>query len=140
VNRKVSCALASIAAVVAIAIVPTAASALPAGSGPITITAASLGGKPPQPIGGVRPQLCEYTTCGGTPSALWFATAWSVVFWGGSSTGEFCTGPYGNGSTHYQTQWACYGTNSNAPRWEWQVNVDPYGNETYANEYAIYIG
>jgi hypothetical protein len=84
---------------------------------------------------GVSPQLCEYQTCGGTPSAFAFAEAWSVYDWGFSSTeGTGCTGPYGDGHTAYQTQWACYGVGYPwAGAWiAWQVNVDPYGNQTYA--------
>jgi len=83
-----------------------------------------------------QPLLCEYETCGGTPSALWFATEHSLEDWEWSpSTGEYCTGPYGNGKTHGETQWACYGHN---PVWYWQVNVDPWGAQTYADEYAGY--
>lgn len=44
--------------------------------------------------------------------------------------GEYCTGPYGNGHTHNETQWACYGFDWNGD-FHWQVNVDPWGERTY---------
>jgi hypothetical protein len=77
------------------------------------------------------PQLCEYETCGGQSSALYWATRHAVEDWGWQATGEYCTGPYEN--VKGRTQWACYGKNEGG--WKWQVNVDPYGSQTYAREY-----
>jgi hypothetical protein len=78
--------------------------------------------------GGIKSDLCEYERCGGKWSALEAATDWAVVFWGSPEDGLYCTGPYGNGKTHDETQYACYGVGE---IFEWQVNVDPWGEETY---------
>ncbi len=73
--------------------------------------------------------LCEYKECGGSPSASEFAEAWAEDLWGGTAKTEDCTGPYGNGKTHGETQWACYGKDSGG--FHWQINVDPWGELTY---------
>ncbi len=78
--------------------------------------------------GGVKSDLCEYEKCGGSIDAIEAAYAWAVHFWGTPEQAEFCTGPYGNGKTHNETQWACYGSGRG---FLWQVNVDPWGEETY---------
>jgi len=109
------------------ATVPTvsAAAGLKNTPGPVTLYSAHS----------AEPLLCEYESCG-SHSALWYATHDSILLWEWSpSTGEYCTGPYGNGHTHKETQWACYGHNE---VWWWQVNVDPWGAPTYGDEYAIY--
>ncbi len=49
-----------------------------------------------------------------------YASAWAV---------SHCTGPYENVKGH--TQWACYGFNMNGGCQEWQINVGPYGEQTY---------
>ena len=82
--------------------------------------------------GGISPDLCEYEKCG-SYSALEWAAEWANVFWGEPLSGEYCTGPYGNGKTRGETQWACYGYEWKDGGFHWQVNVDPWGDETYAN-------
>lgn len=77
--------------------------------------------------GKVKPDLCEYESCGGYPSALAWATAWAESFWGGTAYGEVCEGPFENQIGH--TQWACYGVDTLG--FGWQVNVGPYGEWTY---------
>lgn len=82
--------------------------------------------------GGVSPDLCEYEACG-TESAITYATEWADRFWGEPIDGEYCKGPFGNGKTRGETQWACYGYEWKDGGFHWQVNVDPWGDETYAN-------
>ncbi len=77
---------------------------------------------------GIKSALCEYERCGGKWSALEAATDWADALWGPPEGGSYCTGPYGNGKTHNETQWACYGVGSG---FAWQVNVDPWGEMTY---------
>jgi hypothetical protein len=99
--------------------VPTTASAMEPGRREQVIAMA----------GKTRTDLCEYKECGGTPSAAEFAEGWAEVRWGGKAKTEYCTGPYGNGKTHGETQWACYGKDSGG--FSWQVNVDPWGELTF---------
>lgn len=68
--------------------------------------------------------------CGGTPSALQYAVAHAWLDFGGEPVGERCEGPFGN--ERGKTQWACYGR---ANGFHWQVNVGPYGEQTYARKY-----
>jgi hypothetical protein len=49
--------------------------------------------------------------------------------WGRPAEGEYCTGPYEN--VRHHTQWACYGYFTDGGTGSWQVNVDPYGEQTY---------
>lgn len=84
----------------------------------------ALAGKAPE-------DLCEYKECGGSPSASEFSEAWAEVLWGGTATTEYCTGPYGNGKTHGETQWACFGKDSGGGGFRWQINVDPWGELTF---------
>lgn len=79
--------------------------------------------------GKTKTDLCEYKECGGSPSASEFSEAWAEYLWGGTAKTEYCTGPYGNGKTHGETQWACYGKDSGG--FHWQINVDPWGGLTY---------
>ena len=122
--------LTSAVSLALVAIIPAFASAANSGGlkntpGPLTLYSAHP----------VEPLVCEYESCG-SHSALWYATTHSLADWEWTpSTGERCTGPYGNGHTHGETQWACYGHNT---VWYWQVNVDPWGGQTYAKEYKIY--
>jgi hypothetical protein len=74
--------------------------------------------------------LCEYETCGGEASAIEYAAAYASLDYGGTGYGEYCTGPYGKGLKK-ETQWACYGHNSNGVHW--QVNVSAYGEQEYHN-------
>lgn len=66
---------------------------------------------------------------------------WAKYFWGsGEGTVEWpyeCRGPVGHGK-HNETQWWCYGHISATyyePKRTWQVNIDAYGEETYAEIY-----
>lgn len=77
---------------------------------------------------GIKSDLCEYTKCGGSVSAAEATYAWAVHFWDSPEVTNFCEGPFGNGKTHNETQWACYGEGSG---FLWQVNVDPWGEDTY---------
>lgn len=133
--RKIIVTLLSTAALLTVAATP--ALAIEGGSGPVNLhmdqTEATqflqargfLGGS------GIKSDLCRYEECGG-PSAADYAYAWAVHFWGESERYVTCDGPYGNGKTHGETQWACYGNGSN---FSWQVNVDPWGEQTYHVKY-----
>lgn len=58
------------------------------------------------------------------------AQEWAEYDWSASAGTTRCTGPYENVRGH--TQWACYGIFVNGPmNEEWQVNVGPYGEQTY---------
>jgi hypothetical protein len=79
---------------------------------------------------GAKSDLCEYEACGKSPSALEWATAYAARDFGGKAYGTYCEGPFENREGH--TQWACYGTDSGG--FDWQVNVGPYGEETYSRK------
>jgi hypothetical protein len=62
------------------------------------------------------------------------AEEWSIYwasrdFGGGAWAIRYCTGPYEN--VKGKTQWACHGFDMNGGCREWQINVDPYGSQTY---------
>jgi hypothetical protein len=62
------------------------------------------------------------------------AEEWSISwayqdYGGGAWEINYCTGPYENVRGH--TQWACYGHDINGGCREWQINVGPYGEQTY---------
>ncbi|MGP0103288.1 MAG: hypothetical protein ACLPUT_16905 [Solirubrobacteraceae bacterium] len=123
--------LVVVAALVCVAATPAASAAgLESGNGhPVKLMnakqAEELKNRP-------QPLLCEYEKCG-SMSALEWATLWADDFWGTPVEGQYCTGPYGNGHTHKETQWACYGYDWNYGGFHWQINVDPWGEWTYHN-------
>lgn len=132
--RKRMCGLL-LAAVALLAVSATPAFAIERGNGPYSFSGSSAeamtilqehgvdGGS------GIKSDLCEYERCGGKWSAQEAAGDWAVALWGPPEDSEYCTGPYGNGKTREETQWACYGVGET---FAWQINVDPWGNETYA--------
>ncbi len=60
------------------------------------------------------------------------AKEWAEYDWKGLGKAVVqspCQGPYENG--HGKTQWACFGTFEKYGQYEWQVNIDAYGEQTY---------
>jgi hypothetical protein len=145
--KKLMFGLVPLLAVAAFAAVPTVASAHPQVPAKAikqieANNAALLAQFGPGTTGGVSPLLCEYSPCGGTQSAMNLAVAFAYGAWGAGGVVEpdYCTGPYGKGN-EYETQWACYGFNTNTPNYLWQVNEEAYGHRaTYWLERSIYIG
>lgn len=127
--RKSIITLLAAAALLAVAATP--AFAIESAGSPVYITGQK--GQLPRGLasegGSVKSDLCEYEACG-SESAIAWAAEWALYYWGGPVDGEYCTGPYGNGKTHDETQWACYGFDWNGDFY-WQVNVDPWGEATY---------
>jgi hypothetical protein len=98
---------------------------------PVLLAMAALSSVPAASIAaGIKPQLCEYEKCGGSPSALEAATVHAASDFGGFASGEYCTGPYEN--VVGKTQYACYGSDTNG--FTWQVNVGPDGEQTYSHK------
>jgi len=66
------------------------------------------------------------TRAGAAEAAEYWAT---VDYGGGAWSVTHCTGPYEN--VKGKTQWACYGYNKNGGCEDFQINVGPYGEQTY---------